>query len=312
MQEFLTNNTVSCNLMSLTGYRTLVILNALMKGPKSNSEINNCLLNDQYVKEIFSNDTLRMYLNSLREVGCDILGANKSNDRKYVLTSHPFVYEISKSQLKAISKLYKSIYDKIEVNDVIAIEKFLEKLASETHNEDVKESLKSISLLKGVKHEILNDLLLHCKNKNQIVFLYNSPKSGEKQIEIIADKLSFKSEKLYLWGHNLTHKQYSYFSAARILKVCNIKLAKNTEEFPAVKVVYELYSHNNDYVPLIYEKIIEKSDNKLVIEAEAKNEFSIMQRILYFADDCKVIYPKEFKDKLLIKLKTMEEDYENN
>ena len=33
----------------------------------------------------------------------------------------------------------------------------------------------------------------------------------KKEIELIADKLEFKSEKLYLWGTSLTHNQYSYF-----------------------------------------------------------------------------------------------------
>ncbi len=46
MQEFLTNNTVSYNLMSLTGYRTLVIFRALLESPKTIDEINDCLMKD--------------------------------------------------------------------------------------------------------------------------------------------------------------------------------------------------------------------------------------------------------------------------
>lgn len=309
MQEFLTNNTVSCNLMSLTGYRTLVILGALMQSPKSNEEINEILSNDQYIQEKFSNDTLRLYLNSLREVGCEITRANKSNNNKYELVSHPFVYEIPKSQLKAISKLYKNIYDKIDIKEVIAIENFFEKLANSTTNQDTKNALKSISMIKGINKNILNDLLLHCKNKNQIVFLYNSPRSGEKQIEIVADKVSFKSGKLYLWGNNLTYKQYSYFALDRILKICSIKLLKNLEELQTVKVIYEVY--NKDYEPLPSEKIIEETNEKLLIETDSDNEFNLMQRLLHQANECKVMHPQDFKDKLLAKLKTMEEIYEN-
>lgn len=309
MQEFLTNNTVSCNLMSLTGYRTLVILGALMESPKSNEEINEILLNDQYIREKFSNDTLRLYINSLREIGCGITRANKLNNNKYELVSHPFVYEIPKPQLKAISKLYKSIYDKIDIEEVISIENFFEKLANSTASADTKDALKSISMLKGINKRMLNDLLVQCKNKNQIVFLYNSPRSGEKQIEIIADKISFKSGKLYLWGNNLTHKQYSYFAIERILKICSIKLLKNKDEVQTVKVVYEVY--NKDYEPLSSEKIIERTDEKLIIETDSDNEFNLIQRLLHQANDCKVLQPQDFKDKLLAKLKTMEEIYEN-
>lgn len=311
MQEFLMNNTVSCNLMSLTGYRTLVILNALMESPKSNEEINECLFNDQYIQEKFSNDTLRLYINSLRKVGCEIIGANKSNNKKYELISHPFTYEIPKSQFKAVLKLYKSIYDKIDIKDVLAIENFFEKIISMTNNNNQKEDFKRVSVLRGINKGILNDLLIHCKNKNQIVFIYNSPRSGEKQIEIVADKLSFKSGKLYLYGDNLTHKQYSYFLADRILEICNIKLIKNKENFKPVKVIYEICNNIQDYIPAPFEKVLEQSDTKLVIEADSENEFSLMQRILYMADECKVIEPQEFKDKLLTKLRKMEESYEN-
>ncbi len=215
---------------------------------------------------------------------------------------------MAKPQLKAISKLYKSIYDKIDIKEVIAIENFFEKLAGSTTSQETKDELKSLSMLKGINREILNDLLVHCKNKNQIVFLYNSPRSGEKQIEIIADKVSFKSGKLYLWGNNLTYKQYSYFALERILKICSIKLLKNQEEIQTIKVVYEVY--NKDYKPLASEKIIEKTDEKFVIETDSDNEFNLLQRLLHQANDCKIIHPQDFKDKLLAKLKTMEEIYE--
>lgn len=310
MQEFLTNNTVNCNLMSLTGYRTLVILEALMESPKSNDEINRYLFNNQYIKERFSSDTLRIYINSLRAIGCEITSANKSNDKKYELVSHPFIYDIPPSQLKALSKLYKSFREKVDFKEILLIENFFKKLSELVKDESTKDFLSNISILKGVDKGIINDLLIHCKNKNQITFLYDSPKSGAKDIEIIADKLSFKSEKLYLWGHNLTHKEYSYFAPDRILKIKSIKFQKAKEDFPPITVIYEVYDHNDDYRVEQDEKIIEKSDNKLVIEAISKNEFSLMQRILYMASDCKVIQPEGFKIKLADKLKSMEGNYE--
>lgn len=308
MQEFLTNNKVSCNLMSLTGYRTLVILEALMESPKSNDEINDCLLRNQYIKEKFSPDTLRIYLNSLRAIGCEITRANKSNN-KYTLLSHPFDYDISKPQLKALSKLYKNIYDKIDVKEAIILESFFEKISQQLKNENTKDFLQKLQLLKNIDKKLISELLLHCKNKNQIIFSYNSPKSGTKNIEIIADKLSFKSEKLYLWGNNLTHEEYSYFAVNKIIKICGIKFSKTDTTYPPIKITYEIY--DIDYVLEFDEKIIEKTDEKLIIEADAQNEFSIMQRILYLGDNCKIIEPESFKEKLLNKLNKMGKNYED-
>lgn len=311
MQEFLTNNTVNCNLMSLTGYRTLVILSALMDSPKTNDEINETLLNNQYIKEKFSSDTLRIYINSLRAIGCEITRANKSNNKKYELISHPFTYDIEKSQLKAITKLYKNLYDKVDVRDVILIENFFNKLSELVKDESTKDILKNMLVLKYIDKNILNNLLIHCKNKNQITFLYNSPRTGGREISLIAEKLSFKSEKLYLWGTSLTHKEYSYFAVDRILDICSINIFKAQENFPPIKVVYELYNQNGNYIPEVDEQIIEKTENKFLIEVTSKTEFGLMQRILSKAGDCKIKSPEAFKIKVLNKLKAMEKSYEN-
>lgn len=309
MQEFLTNNTVNCNLMSLTGYRTLVILSALMESPKSNAEINDCLLNNQYIKEKFSSDTLRIYINSLRAIGCEITQANRSSNKKYKLISHPFAYNIQKPQIKALAKLYKNSYEKLDIREIMAIENFFNKLSESMQDESTKEQLKNISVLKQIDREILNNLVTHCKNQNQITFLYNSPKSGPKEIELIADKLSFKSEKLYLWGKNLTHKQYSYFALERIIKICSIKFSKTHEKFPVTRVIYELKG-NPEYIPEPDEKILERNSDKLKIQLTSENEFSLIQRILSMADDCRVIEPETFKTKITEKLRKMEEAYD--
>lgn len=308
MQEFLINNTVNCNLMSLTGYRTLVILSLLMEAPRTIDEINNHFLNNQYIKDSFSNDTLRIYINSLRAIGCEITDANKGSKR-YELISHPFDYDIPKSQLKAISRLYKSLYDKIEIRKVLEIENFITKLAEYTENINTKIFLEGISVLRNINVDILSDLLLHCKNKNQIVISYNSPKPYVREIEIVCDKLSFKFGKLYLWGNNLTHKEYSFLPVNRITKILNIKMLKSKEDVKPIKVVYEFYNHPN-YIPDSEETILEKDDKKMVIEINSKNKFSVMQKILYLADNCKIMKPASFKNELINKLKAMEQCYE--
>lgn len=312
MQEFLTHNTVSCNLMSLTGYRTLVILNALLESPKTIDEINECLLNNQYIKEKFSPDTLRIYLNSLRKVGCEITRANKSNNNKYVLCSHPFEYEIPKSQLKSLAKLYKSLQDQLDVRDIINLENLFKDLITHIKNKSNIEFFESISLLKRIDRDMLNDLLIHCKNKNQITFLYNSPRSGEKRIEIVADKLTLKSDKLYLWGNNLTHKEYSFFLVERIINICDIKLIKSREIFPETKIIYEFYKTKDKFNAEPDEKIIQESDERITVESIMKNEFSAVQRILSLGNNCKVLEPETLKKSLINKLKKMENIYEKS
>ncbi len=310
MQEFLTNNTVNCNLMSLTGYRTLVILSLLMESPKSTDEINKHFLENQYIKETFSNDMLRIYINSLREIGCEITKANKTTNNKYVLVSHPFDFDISEEQLMAIQKLYKNIYEKIEVKQVLEIENLFTKIGTLIKRPKIKDFLSNCSAFKSIQKYLVEDLLLHCKNKNQITIIYKSPRKMEREIEIIADKLSFKSDKLYLWGQSLTHEEYSYYKVENILKIMMIKLKKEKLNTNSIKVIYEIYNHSaNNYLPEQGEKIIKQNGKKLVIERLVENRFETIQKFLYLAQDCKIISPQEIKDEVTKILKSMEKNY---
>ena len=311
MQEFLINDTVNCNLMSLTGYRTLFLLDLLMESPKSTAEINEQFLNNKYIKENFSTDTLRIYINSLRMIGCDISRADKTTNHKFVMRSHPFELEIQKSQIKALSKLYKNIHDKAEIKDIVAIENLIDKINSLINNNDTKDLFKSISMLKNINKTILKELILHCQKRHQIKFLYKSPKSGQKEIEIITDKLEFKSEKLYLWGHSLNHQEYAYFRLDRILEILSVNIQKKQKEIQEKKVIFEVYgTTKNNYHIGEDEKIIERSDEKIVVESVLKNKFNFLQKTLHMTQDCKIIYPETLKKDLTEMLKTMQRSYE--
>lgn len=309
MQEFLTNNTVSCNLMSLTGYRTVLILRLLVESPKSNDEINDYFLKNQYIKEKFSNDTIRLYINSLKIVGCDISRADKSNDYKYVLHSHPFVYDIPKNQIDAIKKLYDCLYDKVDIQDLMFVFDFFDKLSCYIDSDMTKDVLKSISFFKYIDKAILAELLKYCENKNQIGFLYNSPRSGVKNIEMVADKLAFKSGKLYLWGDNIKTGEYSYFRAEKIIKITNIKIFKEPYSTSTITAKYQLNGYNL-FTPQSDEKILEINSNGVLVEVLSKNKFELIQRILSFSHYCKVIEPESIKNEVLYKLKQMKETYE--
>ena len=93
-------------LVNLTGVRLLVIFSLLLESPKTAEEINEYFEKNNYPKEIFSIDTLRNDLNALRYAGCDISRADKSNNFKYMIASHPFQLNIDMPQLKTCPPLY--------------------------------------------------------------------------------------------------------------------------------------------------------------------------------------------------------------
>lgn len=296
--------------MSLTGYRTLVILDLLMESPKSVEEINEHFMRNQYIKENFSNDTIRIYINSLRMTGCQITRANKSNGNKYELISHPFDFEITKSQLESLTKLYKNLYEKVDIKELVRIRKLFLKIYPLIKDDATRNAIQGISVLNNINIDVLKELINHCRSKNQIIFLYKSPRSGEKHIDIIADKLSFKSAKLYLWGHCLDYNEYSYFRVDRVIKVSAMKLKREEKDFPKIKVVYELYNEaKNNYKREETEKILVETDDSILVEETSGNKFELLQKIMYMGQDCKVVYPEYLKNEILEHLKKMKASY---
>ena len=59
MKEFLKTNTVTYNLMSFTGFKSLLIFSLLLDGAKSYNELQEILENHPYLHETVSFDTLR-------------------------------------------------------------------------------------------------------------------------------------------------------------------------------------------------------------------------------------------------------------
>ena len=174
MKEFLKNNTVTYNLMSFTGFKSILLFSLLTTGPKSYEELQECFRNNEYLHENISKDTLRIYFNSLKQIGCSIKRINDNGVTKYSITSHPFVLKISDKQAKSIIKIFKAISKSIEVSDLIALQKFFDNISQYVTNEKLKEKLKNISPLCNINPQLIEDLINYAQNNTEITVYYNS------------------------------------------------------------------------------------------------------------------------------------------
>lgn len=297
--------------MSFTGYKALVLFSLLAEGPKSYEEICNYFLNHPYLRESISIDTLRVYINSLKRIGCEVKrvrGEDKVS--RYVILVHPFELKLTPEQIQSISKVYKSIVKKMDVKELLAMDNFFEKIGSYIKDDKFIEDMKKISLLHDINKNILQDLLDCCDKKEQIVINYNSPNSGKKDIEIIADKIEISNGKIYLYGIGFEYMQYGSFLLNRINQIKEIKLEKTIPyNLHEIRVIYELHCPPEKVILQDNEKIIDSDKNKTIIEVVTSNEFLLKQRLLEYGPICKIIHPDEFKNKFVELLKDMKAGY---
>ena len=129
MKEFLKTKKVTYNLMSFTGFKSMLLLSYLLEAPHSYEEIKKYFMENEFIHESISIDTLRVYINSLERLGCEIVRGKKAEGSKYRLVKHPFELRITDEQAKSLIKVFKSLTKSIEVEDLLAMTKFFEKIS---------------------------------------------------------------------------------------------------------------------------------------------------------------------------------------
>lgn len=310
MKEFIRNNKITYNLMSFTAFKTLLIFSLLLESPKSYQDIIEYFETHDFINEKISIDTIRVYINSLKRAGCVITKTKRAEGSKFILVSHPFELSIPQEQIKIISKVYKTISKTVDIADLVLLEKFLRKIASNVKNEEFQNALENVSVLSGLDINLLEDLLACCRNKKQIVLKYNSPRSGHSDLEIICDKLGFENGKLYIYGTSIDYSQSIYLLVSRIINIKEIKLHKNTDiDIEELKIKYEIKANIQELQLKDNEKLLNTDNNRIVIEAKSSNKFVLKQRILSFGSACKVLEPEDFKQEIIATLKKMRAEY---
>ena len=310
MKQFMKTNRITHNLMSFTGFKSIYIFSLLLEGPKNYKQLQKAIEEHEYLKETISIDAIRIYINSLKKIGCNIESVKKNRENFYYISSHPFELKISDEQAKSILKIYKALSKTIDLKDYIMLQKFIINFAQYITDENLKNKLVSASPINGINPDIIKELTQYTNNKTEITVLYNSSNSGVKNITILADKLYINNGKLYLGGFNSEYENYSGFLVSKIIKIVSVNLNSPTLKTPVFKVRYELYKTDNTvFEPLETEEVVENTKDKLVIDITTKNKFDITQRILYHASKCKVISPKEYQQEIIDCLKRMKEGY---
>ena len=297
------------NQISLTGMRALVLVGLLIQAPRSLEEIKEAFINYNIMERSHSDDIIRIDLNTLRAMGCEISRATARTNYKYVLTKHPFELNINDGDIGILSKAYKKIKGKCNIQLLLDYDNLFKKIAEFTSNKEIKEKLYGISILKDFSIELIQVLLEDCRRKNRLKILYQKTTDDEESIkDIIVQKLVFNNDKIYLQGFNLEKQAPIILHIKRIKDIIFRIAGDNQINFQTTKVKFHLKSFgvlelNED------ENIIKSDENGYIIEGDYHNDFIAIQRILSFGSDCTVLEPENFKNKIIEKLKSIRREY---
>ena len=300
---------VELNQISVTGTRAIVLLGLLMVAPRSMEEIRDALIKYGIMEKSHSNDILRIDLNTLKCMGCKISRASRKTNNKYILESHPFDLKFDIADLQTVKKVYSRMKSKYSISLLLDYDSLFRKLAKYVYDNETKEALLGISVIKNYDLTMINQLSEDCQNNRTVNLVYKKPTSGNSdEKEIVAQKLFCRSDKLYLCGYDINKKASVMLNVKRILK--RLSGRKTEEEFENKNVTVRFYLSDFGHDTISSdEQIVETLEDGYIIEGSYFNEFIAVQRILSFGDKCIVKEPEDFKIKIIEKLKEIREVY---
>ena len=297
------------NQISLTGIRSLVLLGLLIEAPRSLEEIRDVFTRMNVMEDSNSDDILRIDLNTLRTMGCEITRASAKTNYKYVLINHPFALNITSEEISTIRKVYKRIKDSGNLVLIFKYDELFKKLANYVNDVEVKEELYGISALKGYKINFVKELFADCKAGRQLELIYRTPEAkADVKKSVSTLKLVYQNDKLYLYGYDHLRKESVILNVKRIRAVLSRSSSNRELNVEPMHVQFFLKSFGVSEIEE-NENVIETQKDGVLVEGSYHNEFVAMQRILSFGSACTVSTPKDFKQKVIQKLKDMRKVY---
>ncbi len=102
-----------------TAYRILLLLQWLTEKPLTMNEINERFQSVDEIGRAVSQDSLWLYINTLKALGCQISRPRPSNGFTYTLSFHPFSYFITSKETRFLKELLLTICDQLDHWDVV-------------------------------------------------------------------------------------------------------------------------------------------------------------------------------------------------
>ena len=297
------------NQISLTGMRAILLLGLLVKAPRTLEEIRSIFQEFEIMDETASDDILRIDINTLRTMGCEISRADIKTGFRYTLTKHPFQLNLTSEEVNVLKKVYKRVKDSANIKMLIQYDELFKKIANFVSDEKIKEEIYGILALKNYHVDLVNELLQDCKENNVLKLVYKNPDTKEEsEKEIYALRLVYQNDKVYLYGYDYNKQESVVLNVKRIKSILSRILNKGDIEVKSVCVKFFLKNFGITEADEC-ETIMEKREDGFIIEGKYHTEFIAIQRILSFGANCTVLEPSDFRDKIIQKLKDMRKIY---
>lgn len=296
-----------------TGLRVLEVLKLLIKEPLSCEDLLKKIEGKQNIENIYAQETLLKYFNTLEFVGLKI--EKRKKDGKFFLRNLPVELSLSENEIKILCLLdgyVKNLYQrKIEVS----FSEFLKNLEKSFSKETmfVYKSIKENNKMKTdidflCSSSFIRKLEKFCLDSQKLKIGYLSKSNKSTEIFVVEPKyILYEVDKVYLFVYNPKLAQNQKLLLENIIHVVQLPQKVSSNSSPNT-VVFELKGRlAKSYKLKDGEKIINYSATNIIVSTFKEDKMILFKRLLKYGENCRILQPvsmqKEFInyiDKILI------------
>ena len=115
---FVAEEKIDVTQISLTGTRALALIGILVVESKTFAEIKTQPIRYGLFEEGNSDDILRIDINTIKSMGCEISRPCISNNYKYIMQNHPFSLVLTEEDVKLLKRAYNKIKNNLREQDI--------------------------------------------------------------------------------------------------------------------------------------------------------------------------------------------------
>lgn len=297
-----------------TAYRIIKLLEWLNHQPLSLEQINQRFLDDPMISKSLSQDTIGLYMNTLRAIGCEIDRPKPSNQFCYTLISHPFSYVLKEEEIQFLFQLAQCIDESVTYQDVLGRLRLILNLidhASNPNRQDIRDRFFEVTRLKDLDQleQMIDSLEYYCSKPVVLEVVYTSPPNRKNTRQLLPEKLLYWNDSIYLQAYMSEYEGCVLLRVDRMEQIKEITNSDILENLTLKRLQQEeiwirFINCNLDDLPLmnyvnVTDYCTDPFDEKhLLVKFQTSNLFFLKQALLESGQLFQVISPQSFQQDL--------------
>lgn len=215
--------------LNATAYRIFKILQWLeADGGLSVEALNTRFVSDALIRKQLSPDSIWLYLNTLRMLGCQITRPSPTNGFRHELLQHPFGIQLTSEEIQMMARCKQVAEQPFDYQQMLALDRFFKKLLgdqflpdSDRHIQELFTQSRSVDFNKY--QALLDELQTHMQAQTLLKLTYQSPLHGLEELFFQPQQLLYRRGVIYLQGTLEGRDDLSVLRIERIRRVEAVK-----------------------------------------------------------------------------------------